>query len=98
MSADIGEDAECHAAKLLEVIILQCPGQVDHASYQKLFNTSILQCQGQVDCAGLVYLCVNEIDLLLINDQNFYEGLTIKSKEMQYVCQRFKDTDVKMFF
>lgn len=30
MSADIGEDAECHAAKLLEVIILQCPGQVDH--------------------------------------------------------------------
>ncbi|XP_022334260.1 importin-7-like isoform X2 [Crassostrea virginica] len=29
MSAEIGEDAECHAAKLLEVILLQCPGQVD---------------------------------------------------------------------
>ncbi|KAL5007680.1 hypothetical protein ScPMuIL_016486 [Solemya velum] len=29
MTADIGEDAECHAAKLLEVIILQCLGQVD---------------------------------------------------------------------
>ncbi|OWF54942.1 importin-7-like [Mizuhopecten yessoensis] len=29
MSADIGEDAECHAAKLLEVVLLQCPGQVD---------------------------------------------------------------------
>ncbi|KAH3857509.1 hypothetical protein DPMN_100118, partial [Dreissena polymorpha] len=29
MSADVGEDAECHAAKLLEVILLQCPGQVD---------------------------------------------------------------------
>ncbi|GAB1598816.1 importin-7-like isoform X2 [Argonauta hians] len=27
--ADIGEDAECHAAKLLEVILLQCKGQVD---------------------------------------------------------------------
>jgi len=30
MSNDVGEDAECHAAKLLEVILLQCPGQVDH--------------------------------------------------------------------
>lgn len=29
LSADIGEDAECHAAKLLEVILLQCHGQVD---------------------------------------------------------------------
>lgn len=29
LSADVGEDAECHAAKLLEVILLQCKGQVD---------------------------------------------------------------------
>ena len=29
LSAEIGEDAECHAGKLLEVILLQCPGQVD---------------------------------------------------------------------
>lgn len=26
---DVGEDAECHAAKLLEVIILQFKGQID---------------------------------------------------------------------
>ena len=32
LSADIGEDAECHAGKLLEVILLQCPGQVDQVS------------------------------------------------------------------
>lgn len=30
LSAEVGEDAECHAGKLLEVILLQCPGQVDH--------------------------------------------------------------------
>ncbi|KAI8780568.1 importin-7, partial [Biomphalaria glabrata] len=30
LSTDVGEDAECHAAKLLEVILLQCPGKVDH--------------------------------------------------------------------
>lgn len=32
LSADVGEDAECHAAKLLEVILLQCKGQVDQVS------------------------------------------------------------------
>ncbi|XP_059170655.1 importin-7-like [Physella acuta] len=30
LNADNGEDAECHAAKLLEVVLLQCPGRVDH--------------------------------------------------------------------
>lgn len=28
---EAGEDAECHAAKLIEVIILQCKGQIDDA-------------------------------------------------------------------
>jgi len=32
MSADVGEDAECHAAKLLEVILLQFKGSIDHVS------------------------------------------------------------------
>lgn len=41
MSAEIGEDAECHAAKLLEVILLQCPGQVDHVV--PLFVELVLQ-------------------------------------------------------
>lgn len=43
MSADIGEDAECHAAKLLEVIILQCPGQVDHVCiFMNLFDLILM--------------------------------------------------------
>lgn len=29
LRGDVGEDAECHAAKLLEVIILQFHGQID---------------------------------------------------------------------
>lgn len=29
MTGDSGEDAECHAAKLIEVIILQCKGHID---------------------------------------------------------------------
>lgn len=27
LTGDAGEDAECHAAKLLEVIVLQCKGR-----------------------------------------------------------------------
>lgn len=30
LTGDAGEDPECHAAKLLEVIILQCKGRIDH--------------------------------------------------------------------
>ena len=29
LTGDAGEDAECHAAKLLEVVILQYHGQLD---------------------------------------------------------------------
>ena len=29
LTGDAGEDAECHAAKLLEVVLLQYKGQVD---------------------------------------------------------------------
>ena len=32
LSGDVGEDAEVHAAKLMEVILLQCSGKVDHVS------------------------------------------------------------------
>jgi len=33
LSTDVGDDAECHAAKLLEVILLQFKGNIDHVSY-----------------------------------------------------------------
>lgn len=29
MTSESGEEAECHAAKLLEVIVLQCKGRID---------------------------------------------------------------------
>ena len=31
LTGDSGEDAESHAAKLLEVVLIQCKGQVDSA-------------------------------------------------------------------
>jgi len=32
LNGDVGEDPECHAAKLLEVIILQCKGRIDQVN------------------------------------------------------------------
>jgi len=32
LSVDVGDDSECHAAKLLEVILLQFKGNIDHVS------------------------------------------------------------------
>lgn len=29
LTVEMGEDPECHAAKLLEVIVLQCKGRID---------------------------------------------------------------------
>jgi hypothetical protein len=41
LTSDSGEDAECHAAKLLEVILLQYKGQVDSVSISNLISMSI---------------------------------------------------------
>lgn len=38
LTGDPGEDPECHAAKLLEVIILQCKGRgIDQVSIKKRY-------------------------------------------------------------
>ena len=43
LTGDAGEDAECHAAKLLEVVLLQYKGQVDSVSNGLHFQFSTLQ-------------------------------------------------------
>lgn len=35
LTGDAGEDPECYAAKLLEVIILQCKGHIDQVEYPR---------------------------------------------------------------
>jgi hypothetical protein len=39
LTGDAGEDPECHAAKLLEVIILQCKGHIDQVMTVSLIVT-----------------------------------------------------------
>ena len=37
MAADSGEDAECHAAKLLEVLLIQFKGKIDQVRKELIF-------------------------------------------------------------
>jgi len=39
LSTDVGEDTECHAAKLLEIILLQFKGSIDHVSIRFVIFT-----------------------------------------------------------
>lgn len=49
LTIDAGEDAECHAAKLLEVIILQCRGRgIDQVRNQLEEHTPTFPCS---DCS-----------------------------------------------
>jgi len=41
LTGEGGEDPECHAAKLLEVIILQCKGHIDQVMLHNITFTEI---------------------------------------------------------
>lgn len=57
LTGDAGEDAECHAAKLLEVILLQCKGRVDQCipSFVELVLTRLAR---EVKTSELRTMCL----------------------------------------
>lgn len=61
LSADVGEDAECHAAKLLEVVLLQCPGQVDQVTQHKVSLTL----SAFLEMKLLSFSCIERINVFL---------------------------------
>ena len=58
LTSDAGEDAECHAAKLLEVILIQYKGLIDqvHLIYLLYLNTHLVLFVSPVTISRLVYL------------------------------------------
>ena len=67
MKGDSGEDAECHAAKLLEVILIQYRGQVDHV-LQLFVELALERLTREVRTSELRTMClqVNTHPVLLI--------------------------------
>ncbi|KAF4529731.1 hypothetical protein B566_EDAN017735 [Ephemera danica] len=58
LTGDAGEDPECHAAKLLEVLILQCKGRIDTEFTKPIFNfekpSGFLYKFLKIECGALV--------------------------------------------
>lgn len=60
LNGDAGEDPECHAAKLLEVIILQCKGQIDQCipTFVELVLTRLMR---EVKTSELRTMCLQVV-------------------------------------
>ncbi|XP_071104621.1 importin-7-like [Haliotis cracherodii] len=84
LTGEVGEDPECHAAKLLEVIILQCPGKVDHVvpSFVELVLQRLTR---EVQTSELRTMCLQVvISALYYNTPLLFEMLqTIQIPNMQ---------------
>ena len=59
MAGDLGEDAECHAAKLLEVLLIQFKGKIDQVWFY-IFNSIyvVLICEMALSANNLVSFCL----------------------------------------
>jgi len=100
LNQDVGEDAECHAAKLLEVILLQCPGQVDLVlkSFVELVLTRLTR---EVQTSELRTICLQVvISALYYNSKLLLEILptlaipSIQGSVLgQFLNQWLMDTD-----
>lgn len=73
MTGDSGEDAECHAAKLIEVIILQCKGHIDQC-IPSLIELVLNRLTREVKTSELRTMCLQVvIAALYYNPQLLFE-------------------------
>ncbi|XP_049829348.1 importin-7 isoform X1 [Schistocerca gregaria] len=101
LTGDSGEDPECHAAKLLEVIILQCKGRIDQCipSFVELVLQRLTR---EVKTSELRTMCLQVvIAALYYNPQLLFETLEklqmvvspTESITSHFVKQWIHDTD-----
>ncbi|XP_024215607.1 importin-7 isoform X1 [Halyomorpha halys] len=75
LTGEPGEDAECHAAKLLEVIILQCKGQIDQC-IPSLMELVLQRLTHEVKTSELRAMCLQVvIACLYYNPQLWVETM-----------------------
>ena len=63
LTSNPGEDPECHAAKLLEVIILQCKGQIDSA-IPMFVDLALSRLTREVQSSELRTMCLQVSELV----------------------------------
>lgn len=100
MTGDSGEDAECHAAKLIEVIILQCKGHIDQC-IPSLIELVLNRLTREVKTSELRTMCLQVvIAALYYNPQLLFEimeklpmPVPTESISSHFIKQWIHDTD-----
>ncbi|XP_064603784.1 importin-7-like [Liolophura sinensis] len=100
LTADVGEDAECHAAKLLEVVLLQCKGHVDQV-VPSFVELALERLTREVRTSELRTMCLQVVIAALYYNTGFLlETLakmhlpnTTASVTSQFLKQWLHDTD-----
>ncbi|XP_050295459.1 importin-7 [Anthonomus grandis grandis] len=94
LTKDNGEDPEAHAAKLLEVVLLQCRGKIDQAAPQlvELAATRLLR---EVKTSELRTMCLQVLIAALYYDPQLLFGVLQKMPDFtnHFIKQWLHDTD-----
>ena len=72
LEADQGEDPECHAAKLLEVIILQCQGKNIDQVIPLFVQVAFARLAGEIKTSELRTMCLQVIIAALLYDPQVF--------------------------
>lgn len=103
MAHSIGEDPECHAAKLLEVIILQCKGRID-SCIPSFIQLALERLTREIKTSELRTMCLQVIIAALLYNPNLclqvmerlQVSLGLKSSDplaSHFIKQWISDTD-----
>lgn len=82
--ADVGEDAESHAVKLIEVLILQCRNKIQNV-IPSLLQLALERLKRPIKTSELRTMClqVSEFLLMLVNIDGMIIGIYIDSFDFQ---------------
>lgn len=86
LTGDPGEDPECHAAKLLEVIVLQCKGRIDEAipSFVDLVLSRLTR---EVKSSELRTMCLQVVIAALYYNPQLLLTVLAKMQQQQSVTE-----------
>ncbi|XP_074661019.1 importin-7-like [Tubulanus polymorphus] len=101
LTRESGEDAECHAAKLLEVILLQCKGHIEDNVVTSFVVLALERLTREVRTSELRTMCLQVVIAALYHNTpymlNFLENRhlpnTNESIAVQFLRQWIHDTD-----
>ena len=81
LDADPGEDPECHAAKLLEVIILQCKGKNIDELIPLILDVVFTRLNKEIKTSELRTMC---LQVNIIIKHNIWSYIAIKFPIIKY--------------